>query len=97
MKLLTIYVDYLHLCVQGSRYLLCFFITIQSSDKTVGNKKYFMCRLNVLTIQENIMNMSEEDIYNIISLKVDDKIVFHYEAEPYMVINAEELEVYTTA
>ena len=50
-----------------------------------------MCRLNVLTIQEN---MSEEDIYDIFSLEVDDKIVFHYEAEPNEVIDAEKLKVY---
>ena len=55
-----------------------------------------MCQLNVPTIQEN---MSEEDIYNIISLEVDNTTVFHYKEEPNKVIDAEKLKVYiaTTA
>ena len=53
-----------------------------------------MCQLNVPTIQEN---MSEEDIYNIISLEVDNTTVFDYEVKPNKVIDAEKLKVYTTA
>ena len=49
-----------------------------------------MCGLNVSTIQEN---MTEEDICNIVSLKVDGKIVFHEKDMP-QIIEGEKLKVY---
>ena len=43
------------------------------------------------TVQEN---MTEEDIYNIVLLKVDGKRVLHKTDKPQVIKGEEELEVY---